>query len=104
MTRYPFQPTSLAARCKFVSMWVKGKTCKTIAKETGVSPSTVCRWINRWKEEGNVFNRSNNARSCMATEIHGLDPYIQYYNDFMFQYIVVSSSLLHNDTSGVKSY
>lgn len=85
MTRYPFQPTSLAARSQFVSMWVRGKTCKEIARETGVSSSTVCRWINRWKEEGNVFNRTKNGHSCIATEILKLDKFVQYHNEMMFQ-------------------
>lgn len=56
MKRYPSQPTSLIERSMFVSMWVGGKSAREIARETGVSPSTVCRWINRWKQEGNVYN------------------------------------------------
>lgn len=56
MKRYPSQPTSLIERSMFVSMWVSGKSAREIARETGVSPSTVCRWINRWKQEGNIYN------------------------------------------------
>lgn len=56
MKRYPSQPTSLLERSMFVSMWISGKSARTIARETGVSPATVCRWINRWKQEGNVEN------------------------------------------------
>ncbi|MPC29056.1 hypothetical protein E2C01_022273 [Portunus trituberculatus] len=56
MKRYPSQPTTLSERSMFVSMWIGGKSARTIARETGVSPSTVCRWINRWKQEGNVDN------------------------------------------------
>ena len=54
MKQYPFQPPSLSERIKFVSMWIRKKSMRTIARETGFSPSTVHRWINRWKREGNV--------------------------------------------------
>ncbi|KAK8384814.1 hypothetical protein O3P69_014397 [Scylla paramamosain] len=63
MTRYPFQPTNLSERTKFISMWVRGKSTRSIARETGVSASTVCRWINRWRQEGNVYNK---PRSCSS--------------------------------------
>lgn len=53
---YPSKPTSLTQRGLFLSMWVEGKSARTIARETGVSPATVCRWINRWRQEGNVDN------------------------------------------------
>lgn len=56
MRRYPSQATSLGERSKFVSLWIGGKSARSIARDTGVSPSTVCRWINRWKQEGNVNN------------------------------------------------
>lgn len=53
---YRSKPTSLSQRSLFLSMWVDGKSARTIARETGVSPATVCRWINRWRQEGNVNN------------------------------------------------
>ncbi|KAK8384939.1 hypothetical protein O3P69_014479 [Scylla paramamosain] len=64
MTRYPFQPTNLSERMTFVSLWVKGRSTRSIARETGVSPSTVYRWINRWKQNGNVYNQASSSRPC----------------------------------------
>lgn len=63
MKQYPTQPTSLQERSKFVFLWVGGKSARTIAKEMGVSPSTVCRWISRWREEGNVNNHKPHNRN-----------------------------------------
>ncbi|KAK8384833.1 hypothetical protein O3P69_014414 [Scylla paramamosain] len=56
MKRHQSRPTSLFERSNFVSMWINGKSARTIARESGVSASTVCRWINRWRQEGNVYN------------------------------------------------
>ena len=71
MIRYPFQPTCLAQRRKFVFMWLGGKSIRTVARETGVSPSTVCRWINRWKQEGNVYNKPRSCSTCCAKAAAG---------------------------------
>ncbi|XP_045123992.1 uncharacterized protein LOC123511950 [Portunus trituberculatus] len=62
--RRPFQPTELADRARFVSMWVNGKSTRAIARETGTSASTVSRWIKRWKKEGNVDTRPRLGRPC----------------------------------------
>ncbi|MPC45362.1 hypothetical protein E2C01_039060 [Portunus trituberculatus] len=51
------KPTSLSERSVFVLLWVGGRSIRSIARDTGVSSSTVCRWIHRWREEGNVFDR-----------------------------------------------
>ncbi|KAK8384916.1 hypothetical protein O3P69_014465 [Scylla paramamosain] len=56
MMRCSNQPTTYRQRATFVSMWISGMSTRAIAKETCVSPSTVCRWINRWQQEGNVEN------------------------------------------------
>lgn len=53
---YRSKPTSQSQRSQFISMWLHGKSARTIARDTGVSPATVCRWINRWRQEGNVDN------------------------------------------------
>lgn len=53
---YRSKPTSLSQRSLFLTMWIEGKSARTIARENGVSPATVCRWINRWRQEGNVNN------------------------------------------------
>lgn len=83
MTR-TLQPTSFRERCQFVSMWVKGKSCQTIAREKGVSSSTVCRWINRWTQEGNVYNRSRNFLSRKAAQIQVVDSFTKYYSELLF--------------------
>lgn len=88
MTRYPFQPTSLSERSNFIFLWISGKSTRTIARETGVSPSTVCRWINRWKKEGNIYTRPrlHNAHFPPRAERKGLchnnyDWTILYFSD-----------------------
>lgn len=53
---YRSKSTSPSQRSQFLSMWFDGMSARTIARETGVSPATVCRWINRWRQEGNVDN------------------------------------------------
>uniref|UniRef100_A0A0P4WMH8 Uncharacterized protein n=1 Tax=Scylla olivacea TaxID=85551 RepID=A0A0P4WMH8_SCYOL len=62
--RFPAMPTSLTERSMFVLQWVGGKSIRSIARDTGVSSSTVCRWIKRWREEGNVFDRKKFSSIC----------------------------------------
>ncbi|MPC25415.1 hypothetical protein E2C01_018527 [Portunus trituberculatus] len=64
MKRCPSTPTTLSMRTKFVAMWVDGNSIRMIARATGVSSSTVSRWINRWKEEGNVYDRKGFSSIC----------------------------------------
>ncbi|KAG7174139.1 putative Glutamate receptor-like 81 [Homarus americanus] len=62
------KPTALAERNGFVKLWKEGKSLHAIARETGVSVTTVFRWINRWLREGNVNvkPRGNRPRSSQA--------------------------------------
>lgn len=53
---------SLFERQRFVAMWQEGKSCIAIAKERGTTPATVCRWINRWKQEGNINTKYRTKR------------------------------------------
>lgn len=46
-------------KLKILNMWLGGKSCKAISRETGRSATTVCRWINRWKLEGHINRRSS---------------------------------------------
>lgn len=55
--RRPYKPTEMWQRVTFVSMWNEGESSLSIARKTGVSPSTVNRWIRRWKQEGHVYSR-----------------------------------------------
>ncbi|KAG7162315.1 putative Glutamate receptor-like 75, partial [Homarus americanus] len=61
--RRPNKPTDLSERAKLVCMWVDGMSCRNIAKETGKSVSTVCRWIRHWKLEGNINSKPRIGRS-----------------------------------------
>lgn len=56
-TRRIIKPTSLSERTEFLKLWVKGKSARSIARAAGTSATTVCRWIRRWKLEGNVDNK-----------------------------------------------
>ncbi|XP_069941765.1 uncharacterized protein [Cherax quadricarinatus] len=51
------QPTCVRERTRFVHMWVGGMSLRSIALSSGVSVSTVFRWIHRWLREGNVNTR-----------------------------------------------
>ncbi|MPD00852.1 hypothetical protein E2C01_096355 [Portunus trituberculatus] len=51
----PSQPISCSNRYKFVVMWLQGMSARSIARQHGVSPSTVCRWINHWKHYGRLY-------------------------------------------------
>ncbi|KAG7157648.1 putative Glutamate receptor-like 80 [Homarus americanus] len=56
------KPTALAERAGFVKMWREGMSLHAIARETGVSVTTVFRWIHRWLKEGNVNTRPRGHR------------------------------------------
>ncbi|KAK8384549.1 hypothetical protein O3P69_014255 [Scylla paramamosain] len=43
--KYPSQPISLSDRYKYVFMWLCGTSARSIARQHGVSPSTVCRCL-----------------------------------------------------------
>lgn len=48
-------------RVNIVWMWHCGLSVRDIANNTGVSTTTVYRWIHRWNREGNVWTK---PRSC----------------------------------------
>ncbi|KAG7162305.1 Glutamate receptor-like 23, partial [Homarus americanus] len=68
--RRPNKPTDLSERAKLVSMWVDGISCRNIARQTGKSVSTVCRWITRWKREGNVNTKPRIGRPFKTRILH----------------------------------
>lgn len=57
-----FKPTTLADRTRFVWLWRSGLSARNIAQESGTSVTTVCRWIRRWRREGNVATRPRSGR------------------------------------------
>lgn len=50
-------PTNLYERRRFVWLWLAGMSVRTIARVTGSSMTTVWRWVNRWRNEGNICSR-----------------------------------------------
>lgn len=62
MRQYPFRPTGLDERARFVWMWVEGLSVRMIAQQTGTSVTTVYRWIRRWQQEGHVENKTRSGR------------------------------------------
>ncbi|MPD05105.1 hypothetical protein E2C01_100832 [Portunus trituberculatus] len=62
--KYSSQPTSRYDRYMFVVMWLQGMSGRSIARQHGVSPSTVCRWINHRKQYGRLcdFEYKRNAQ------------------------------------------
>ena len=47
----------IAARRWVVWLWLRGVSAMAISQQTGVSLSTVYRWVRRWHEEGSVEAR-----------------------------------------------
>lgn len=56
------KPLPLSEKVRLITMWMAGMTCNAIAVETGRSSRTVCRWINRWRQEGHVNTRPRRGR------------------------------------------
>lgn len=52
-----------------VRMWVQGLSPRVIARTTGVSVSTVHRWVRRWREEGTVEMKSQSFNTHKTTSI-----------------------------------
>ncbi|MPC77728.1 hypothetical protein E2C01_072192 [Portunus trituberculatus] len=55
VTRYI---ASITSRKWIVWLWLRGASAMAISQQTGVSLSTVYRWVRRWHEEGTVEARS----------------------------------------------
>lgn len=52
-----YRTTTLAERQRFVVLWLNGSSARTIAQQTGMSATTVCRWIKRWRQENNLLSQ-----------------------------------------------
>lgn len=52
-----------SSRKQIVWLWLTGCSALAISKKTGVSLSTVYRWIRRWQAEGTVETRPHRRRS-----------------------------------------
>lgn len=66
------QPLHLSEKMKLLSLWKKGLVCSDIAAKTGRSSTTVCRWINRWLQEGHVNTRPRSGRPRTRTGVSSL--------------------------------
>ncbi|XP_066984757.1 probable glutamate receptor [Macrobrachium rosenbergii] len=44
-------------RARLVWMWATGTSARNIAKQTGISVTTIYRWIRRWRNEGTLDNK-----------------------------------------------
>lgn len=49
--------TLRSERQRIVRMWLGGSSARVISHATGISVSTVHRWVRRWREEGTVETR-----------------------------------------------
>lgn len=52
--------TVKAERERIIRMWQQGSSARVISQATGISVSTVHRWVRRWREEGTVNTRPYN--------------------------------------------
>ena len=52
-----YRYTSLEERVSIIWLWEYKFDTRTIAREIGISESTVYRWIRRWRQEGTVNTR-----------------------------------------------
>lgn len=81
---HKFQPTTEDERILFVLLWRCGLTARDISQKSGVSVTTVCRWLRRWRYEGSVSTRPRARRSyyfhlknydqLQHDSVHGLYP------------------------------
>ncbi|KAK4323263.1 hypothetical protein Pmani_006044 [Petrolisthes manimaculis] len=49
-----------------IRMWLEGTSARDISIKTGISVSTIHRWVRRWREEGTVDTRSYYSRQWAA--------------------------------------
>lgn len=81
--RNPFQAVtmlSVGRRIRIVSLWLEGLTAQDISVKSGVSVSTVYRWIRRWQKEGSIKSWSSQARLRTRSWQH-LDLYSRMFAD-----------------------
>nr|XP_053652035.1 uncharacterized protein LOC128702051 [Cherax quadricarinatus] len=65
--------TDVNDRATFIWMWENGSNARAIARDTGSSVTTVRRWINRWKKEGNVNTKPRSGRPRRKPVIYGTE-------------------------------
>lgn len=58
--------TNAHSRALMVARYHQGKTQQTIADELGISRRTVCKWLKRWREEGDagLQDRPSRPQRC----------------------------------------
>ncbi|KAK4323256.1 hypothetical protein Pmani_006038 [Petrolisthes manimaculis] len=49
--------TLKSQRQLIIRMWLAGSSARVISHATGISISTVHRWVRRWREEGTIEMR-----------------------------------------------
>lgn len=65
------KPTGVSDRARFVVMWLEGVSIREIAVRTGISVTTVYRWLRRWQREGTVSTRPRSGRPRMMAREGG---------------------------------
>lgn len=50
--------TNYADRASYVQLWMSGMSARAIARRSKTSVTTVCRWIKRWRLEGNLTKKN----------------------------------------------
>lgn len=73
------RPTNRTERTSFVWLWVTGMSRRAIAVKAGVSVTTVCRWIQRWRREGHV-----ERRPCRRNPVVNCQRYTYNMCSFLF--------------------
>ncbi|KAK3875541.1 hypothetical protein Pcinc_019590 [Petrolisthes cinctipes] len=66
--------TLRSERQRIVRMWLGGSSTRVISHATGISVSTVHRWVRRWREEGTVDTRPY----TYTRHRHNLPPHYTY--------------------------
>ncbi|KAK4323252.1 hypothetical protein Pmani_006034 [Petrolisthes manimaculis] len=49
--------TLKSQRQLIIRMWLAGSSARVISRVTGISISTVHRWVRRWRDEGTIETR-----------------------------------------------
>lgn len=58
------------SRKRIVWLWLTGSSAMDISRQTGLSLSTIYRWIRRWEEERAMDNRRGRRRCSMSQYGH----------------------------------
>ena len=62
-----FRYTRIQERARIVWMWAYKIPARTIAREIGMSVSSVYKWIQRWRQEGTVNTRPRSRRPRLSS-------------------------------------